>query len=77
VSRESSIPNTARLYRIRRVGRDDLDDVGQTGTGTMNLRKRRAMLKGIYEPMPYRAPHTAGPALWALLRARGAADGRR
>jgi hypothetical protein len=35
----------------------------------MTLRRRLGMLKGIYAPaMPYRAPHTAGPALWALLQ---------
>jgi hypothetical protein len=35
----------------------------------MNLRKRLAMLKGINDgEMPYRDPHTAGPALWALVQ---------
>jgi hypothetical protein len=49
-----------------------LDYLGQTGAGSMNLRKRLGMLKGVYCPeMPYRAPHTAGPALWALLHATG------
>ena len=33
------------LYRIRRVGRADLDYIGQTGVG---LRRRLAMLSGIY-----------------------------
>jgi hypothetical protein len=38
-------------------------------TGTMTLKKRLGMLKGIYDPqMPYRDPHTAGPALWALYQ---------
>jgi hypothetical protein len=33
----------------------------------MNLRKRLSMLRGVFaREMPYRAPHTAGPALWAL-----------
>jgi hypothetical protein len=37
----------------------------------MNLRRRMAMLRGVYaEQMPYRDPHTAGPGLWAL-RHRG------
>jgi hypothetical protein len=46
------------------------DYIGQTGIGQMNLRRRMAMLRGIYLlEMPYRDPHTAGPALWALLQA--------
>lgn len=66
------IPAEPGLYRIRRRGRKDIDYVGQTGAGTMTLRRRLAMLKGIYgEPMPYNDPHTAGPALWALRQARG------
>jgi hypothetical protein len=33
----------------------------------MTLRKRFTMLRGVYaEQMPYRDPHTAAPALWAL-----------
>jgi hypothetical protein len=60
------------LYRIRRVGRDDLDYIGQTGAGGMTLKKRMGMLRGIYaEVMPYRDPHTAGPALWALRHMSG------
>ena len=36
--------------------------------GTMTLRKRLGMLRGVYgELMPYRDPHTAGPAFWALF----------
>ena len=43
------------------------DYIGQTGSGQMNLRKRIAMLKGIYlAEMPHRDPRTAGPGLWAL-----------
>ena len=35
----------------------------------MTLRRRVAMLAGVYRAeMPYRAPHTSGPALWALLQ---------
>jgi hypothetical protein len=49
------------------------DYIGQTGSGQMNLRRRMAMLRGIYlAEMPYRDPHTAGPALWALREASGA-----
>jgi hypothetical protein len=65
------VPAAAGLYRLRRVGREDLDYVGQTGG---SLRARLGMLRGIYAPeMPYRDPHTAGPALWALRDA--ATDG--
>jgi hypothetical protein len=36
------------------------------------LRKRLGMLRGVYdEVMPYRDPHTAGPALWALYHQTG------
>jgi hypothetical protein len=67
-SRDPEIPPTPGLYRIRRVGRDDLDYIGQTGMGTMTLRKRLGMLRPVYnDVVPYRAPHTAGPALWALF----------
>lgn len=63
----------AGLYRVRRVGRDDLDYIGQTGKGTMNLRKRLGMLaSGTYaSEMPYRDPHTAAPSLWALRHRDG------
>ena len=58
------IPATPGLYRIRRVGFTGLDYIGQTGT---TLKQRLGMLKGIFDlEMPYRAPHTAAPALWAL-----------
>src|SRR5687768_5831166 len=58
------IPEQPGLYRIRRIGRDDVDYIGQTGLG---LRKRLGMLRGVYgTKMPYRDPHTAAPALWAL-----------
>jgi hypothetical protein len=71
-SRDPEIPPAPGLYRIRRVGHDDLDYIGQTGMGTMTLRKRLAMLRGVYgELMPYRDPHTAGPALWALYHQTG------
>jgi hypothetical protein len=54
------------LYRIRRIGTTTLDYIGQTGVG---IRERVRMLRGILRSeMPYRDPHTAGPALWALLR---------
>ena len=65
----STIPIVPGLYRIRRVGREDLDYIGQTGGA---LRGRLGMLKGAYVPeMPYRDPHTAGPGLWALRHSLG------
>lgn len=61
------LPSHGGLYRIRRVGFDGVDYIGQTGSGTMTLKKRMAMLKGVWgDQMPYRDPHTAGPALWSL-----------
>ena len=70
----AAVPAVAGLYRIRRIGMEGWDYIGQTGSGQMNLRRRMAMLKGIYlDKMPYRDPHTAGPALWALLQSTGAA----
>ncbi|MEA5543101.1 hypothetical protein VB834_29140 [Limnoraphis robusta Tam1] len=65
--KDKRIPNVRGIYRIRRIGRSDLDYIGQTGKGNRNLRKRLSELNSIYKPeMPYRDPHTAGPALWAL-----------
>ncbi len=70
--RTGDIPALPGLYRIRRAGRDDLDYIGQTGMGTMHLRKRLAMLVGVYgDVMPYRDPHTAAPGLWALRHSLG------
>jgi hypothetical protein len=43
-SRDPEIPHLPGLYRIRRIGRDDLDYIGQTGMGTMTLRNRLGML---------------------------------
>lgn len=66
------LPSLPGLYRIRRRGRDDLDYIGQTGSGSMTLKKRLGMLQGVYAThMPYRDPHTAGPGLWALRHATG------
>jgi hypothetical protein len=62
-----NVPSAPGLYRVRRVGLGWWDYIGQTGTGQMTLRKRMAMLRGVYlSEMPYRDPHTAGPGLWAL-----------
>lgn len=63
------IPRLPGLYRIRRMGRTDVDYIGQT---SLRLGQRLAMLKGAYaDEMPYRDPHTAAPALWALRHATG------
>jgi hypothetical protein len=71
-SRDAEIPPAPGLYHIRRIGREDVDYIGQTGMGTMTLRKRLGMLRGVYGTlMPYRDPHTAGPALWALYHQTG------
>jgi hypothetical protein len=71
----SLVPTTAGLYRIRRAGRDDLDYIGQTGSGTMTLRKRLAMLAGVFAAeMPYGDPHTAAPALWAFVQGGAVLD---
>jgi hypothetical protein len=59
-------PSTPGLYRLRRVGRTELDYIGQTGSGGMTLRKRVRMLASIMAR--FRDPHTAAPALWALLQ---------
>jgi hypothetical protein len=66
------LPGRPGVYRVRRVGWSALDYLGQTGTGTMTLRKRISMLRGVYGPvMPYRDPHTAAPGLWALRHQAG------
>jgi hypothetical protein len=65
--RGSAVPNVPDLYRIRRVGSTAIDYIEQTGAGGMTLLRRVAMLAGVYgAEMPYRDPHTAGPAMWAL-----------
>jgi hypothetical protein len=57
------------LSRIRRAGSGGLDYIGQTGP---RLRQRLPMLAGVFKSeMPYRDPHTAGPALWAMQHATG------
>jgi hypothetical protein len=71
-SRDPEIPAAPGLYRIRRIGRQDLDYIGQTGMGTMTLRKRLGMLRGVYsELVPYRASHAGEPALWVLHHQTG------
>jgi hypothetical protein len=68
-STDRAIPREPGLYRIRRVGRDEIDYIGQTG---LTLPERLGMLRGVYAAeMPYRDPHTAAPGLWALRHASG------
>jgi hypothetical protein len=63
------VPAVAGLYRLRTNHDDILDYIGQTGAGAMTLRRRVAMLAGMWrDEMPYRDPHTAAPAMWAWLR---------
>lgn len=67
-STDATIPRSPGLYRIRRIGRADFDYIGETG----NLRRRFGHLRGVYrDDMPFRDPHTAAPALWALRHATG------
>ena len=42
---DPEIPHFPGLYRIRRIGRDDLDYIGQTGMGMMTLPKRLGVLR--------------------------------
>ena len=63
------IPSTPGLYRVRRSAEEALDYIGQTG---LSLRRRLAMLAGVYKAeMPYRDPHTGGPTLSALRHPLG------
>ena len=63
VGRDLEIPHLPSFYRIRFIERDDLDYIRETGMGTMTLRKRLGMLRGVLRPAsplatvptPYRA----------------------
>jgi hypothetical protein len=68
--RNPGIPPVPGLYRIRRANDESvLTYIGQTGR---SLRGRLGQLNGVYRAeMPYRDPHTAAPALWALRNADG------
>jgi hypothetical protein len=69
VGRNGRIPKVPGLYRIRRAGKPGLVYIGQTGR---SLRGRLGQLNGVYgAEMPYRDPHTAAPALWALRHREG------
>lgn len=62
----SLLPEVPGLYRTRESGSDEVLYVGQTGRG---LRSRLGALRqGVSSAhMPFRDPHAAAPALWALL----------
>ena len=65
-----AFPRARAFYRIRRAGGEaELDYIGQTGR---SLRGRLGQLSGVYRAqMPYRDPHTAAQALWALRHRDG------
>jgi hypothetical protein len=67
---EPVLPTDPGLYQVRHIGSGEVVYIGQTGVG---IRARVRMLRGIASgDMPYRDPHTAAPALWALVQsARG------
>ena len=49
----TNLPSQPGLYRVRRVGFDGIDYIGQTRA----LKIRAGMLRGVYrEEMPYREP---------------------
>ena len=69
ISRNTTVPRIPGIYRVRRRDFDGLDYIGQTGR---SLRERLSALSRCHaEQMPYRDPHTAAPALWALRHANG------
>ena len=60
----AALPSCGGLYRIRLVSETGarLTYIGQSG----NLKERVYALRHVYDRlMPYKVPHTAGPALWA------------
>jgi hypothetical protein len=64
----TTLPRCPGLYRIRLVDGEQIQMmyIGQSG----NLKERLSATKNIFssQEMPYRAPHTAAPALWAWRR---------
>jgi len=60
-----TLPTCSGLYRIRLVSKTQCQVayIGQSGSG---LKERIYALRHVYDDtMPYKAPHTAGPSLWA------------
>ena len=69
ISRNASVPRLPGIYRVRRSDSEGVDYIGQTGR---SLRERLGALSRCHaEEMPYRDPHTAAPALWALHHSTG------
>ncbi len=65
----SKLPKEPGLYRIRRIGLEPLDYLGETGR---SLKGRLRAQDGVYaDLMPFNDPHTAAPALWALRQESG------
>ena len=66
--RNKEISSEPGLYKIRQKSEKKILYIGETGCKG-GLRRRLGMLSHIYKKiMPYRAPHTAGPALWAMIQ---------
>lgn len=62
--RGTTLPACSGLYRIRMLhdGHYQMAYIGQSG----NLKERLAAMNNVFKDiMPYRAPHTAAPCLWA------------
>ena len=63
--RGTALPGSPGLYRIRLVCNEQVQMayIGQSGR---SLKVRVSDLRYVYsDTMPYKAPHTAGPSLWA------------
>lgn len=59
----SGAPDVPGLYRVRTIGLDCFDYIGQTGS----IRARFGNLRSLFaEEMPLSDPHTAAPCLWVL-----------
>lgn len=70
--RDPAIPAEPGISRIRRVGHEDLDYIGHSGTDQANIRARLGHLRNIYrEVRPASGPHVAAPGLWELRQLTG------
>src|SRR5690348_7285589 len=66
----TTLPSCPGLYRLRLVEPGTAARMAYIGQSGRSLKERVGSLKGVYgRQMPYRAPHTAGPALWAWRQA--------
>ena len=67
--KNSRVSSETGLYRLRLIGQEHFDYVGQSG---VTLPNRLSKLASIYgDQMPYGDPHVAAPALWAIRKATG------